>query len=603
MDVLDTTMLSHAHAFKDDHPGNTVEKIKKILAHHGIQTVERWGDSGVPYCYSLRVSVMGTAFGTNGKGVTKELALASGYGELMERLQLGWIFKEDQQKENELLVDASSVIPIPQTELLERNGKWYSLFADGLFRFSGETLTGEQILAQYANAQGMVNTIPYYCVNRRTQEFLPVDIKKTVYSTNGCAAGNTTEEALVQAISEIVERNYQLRILEQGIAVPDVPEEVLQTFTVSYQIITFLRENGFQVSVKDCSLGDKFPVICVCLVDTSSGKYHTHFGAAPKLEIAVERTLTECFQGRTRERVCEFENFCNQAEDALKREYLVQDLVKGTSERAPTFFLADNTKPFNDKVGFVGTDNRELLKECFAFFTEKGYDILVRDGASLGFPTCQVIIPGYSEVFPYRFSAKQNELRFRSSVKKVLRDPSAANIMDLMGFVNHVSQYSQSGLTRGFCKDANLAAELTWQEERYLYNAALSHVFYTLNRIGNVISTITGMIPLAKAEDAEYLICLKRYLTMTANGQQPETIRSVLDYFHKKDTVATLYQKLEKKQNPLDPVVVHCNEQCGEHCKLFACCKKKETDQLGQMMQKKIRELDQAQIAQYLESF
>ena len=92
--------------FKDDSPLDTVKKIKGILKSYGIETEEKWMDSGVPYCYSLRVSVYGTVFGTNGKGVTKELALASGYGELMERLQLGRILKSDQQKDGAMVDNA-----------------------------------------------------------------------------------------------------------------------------------------------------------------------------------------------------------------------------------------------------------------------------------------------------------------------------------------------------------------------------------------------------------------------------------------------------------------------------------------------------------------
>ena len=60
--------------FKDDSPKNTVERIKGILQTYGIETVENWGESGVPSCYSLRLSVTGTAFGVNGKGITEELA-------------------------------------------------------------------------------------------------------------------------------------------------------------------------------------------------------------------------------------------------------------------------------------------------------------------------------------------------------------------------------------------------------------------------------------------------------------------------------------------------------------------------------------------------
>ena len=86
---LDTEETLRDADFKDEKPVATVCRIKQILQALGIETREQWFDSSVPYCYSLRVSVVGTTFGVNGKGLTREFALASGYGELMERLQLG----------------------------------------------------------------------------------------------------------------------------------------------------------------------------------------------------------------------------------------------------------------------------------------------------------------------------------------------------------------------------------------------------------------------------------------------------------------------------------------------------------------------------------
>ena len=71
--------------FKDSSPVETVNKINSLLAAHGLRVTEHWSYSDVANCYALRVTVDGTAFGTNGKGVTKELANASAHAELMER--------------------------------------------------------------------------------------------------------------------------------------------------------------------------------------------------------------------------------------------------------------------------------------------------------------------------------------------------------------------------------------------------------------------------------------------------------------------------------------------------------------------------------------
>ena len=79
--------------FKDESPLKTVAHIKQILKDNGIETMETWVETSVPYCYVISIRVVGTTFVVNGKGLTKEFTLASGYGELMERLLKGQ-FKE-----------------------------------------------------------------------------------------------------------------------------------------------------------------------------------------------------------------------------------------------------------------------------------------------------------------------------------------------------------------------------------------------------------------------------------------------------------------------------------------------------------------------------
>lgn len=81
--------------FKDASPVDTVNRIKGILAAQNLSVTEDWFDSNVNNCYSLRVTIDGTKFGTNGKGVTKELANASAHAELMERLQSGLTGRHD----------------------------------------------------------------------------------------------------------------------------------------------------------------------------------------------------------------------------------------------------------------------------------------------------------------------------------------------------------------------------------------------------------------------------------------------------------------------------------------------------------------------------
>ena len=60
-----------------------------------------------------------------------------------------------------------------------------------------------------------------------------------------------------------------------------------------------LEAQGFPIIVKDASLGGKFPVMCVCLMNPKTGGVFPSFGAHPKFEVALERSLTELMQGRS----------------------------------------------------------------------------------------------------------------------------------------------------------------------------------------------------------------------------------------------------------------------------------------------------------------
>ena len=73
--------------FKEKEPKETIRTIKNILKHLGVDIEEEWVPESTVNTFSVRVNIKGTQIGTNGKGVSKEFALASAYGEFMERIQ------------------------------------------------------------------------------------------------------------------------------------------------------------------------------------------------------------------------------------------------------------------------------------------------------------------------------------------------------------------------------------------------------------------------------------------------------------------------------------------------------------------------------------
>ncbi len=67
----------------------------------------------------------------------------------------------------------------------------------------------------------------------------------------------------MQCLSEIFERAVKKQIIEEEIALPDVPHEVLAKYPEILEGIEALEKQGFPVLVKDASLGGQFPVMCV----------------------------------------------------------------------------------------------------------------------------------------------------------------------------------------------------------------------------------------------------------------------------------------------------------------------------------------------------
>lgn len=579
--------------YKDESPLKTVEKIKEILSRYGIETDESWFESSVPYCYSIRVSVVGTGFGVNGKGLTKEFALASGYGELMERLQLGYVGKV-QKDGNYSTNDGLNEI-IPAKVLLEQNRGWYEILSQRLYDYTGTRETPEAILQQFADDQGMVTATTYYNITKGEKTYFPTGLRKRVYSTNGCAAGNTMEEALVQGLSELVERYHHMRIITEDICLPDIPEEALQKYKVAYDIITYIRSQGFRVFVKDCSLGGKFPVVCVCFIDEKTGRYHTHFGAYPIFEIALERALTESFQGRSLRSVASFEDFTYKRSDVYSIANISNEIAKGTWEKLTSFFVGEPRFPFREDVAFTGTNNKEVLKECIEYFSAQGYEILVRDGSCMGFPTYHILVPGYSEVYIHRISQKLDDHRYLSYAVKSLRNPSQAGFEDLLGLLMHVSQMNKFPKTisgvHGFLAGAKLSANISGAEESQLMAASLGYAYYAMGKHADLLKCLQSMIPNSSGEDTEYLICLKRYLSLKQHKYEPDQIRSIVEFFHPQ-TAPALYEIIEGGGNPLEKFTLRCDLSCGSDCKLYGVCSQKRTDELTGLINRLTGALD-----------
>lgn len=581
--------------YKDESPVNTVHAIKQLLRDNGIETEEIWMPTSVPYCSAVRVNVLGTTFGTNGKGLSPELALASGYGELMERLQLGYITGGMTQKDGNYCVNDGQSRRLPARQLLDSSRRLYEQIARRLETFTGEHMDADRVLLQYADGEGMVQTAPYYNLTKGAAEYFPSEIRKRIYNANGCAAGNSMEEAIVQGISEIVERNHQMRIIAEELTPPDVPEEVLRNYKTAYEIISYVRSKGYKVLVKDCSLGTKFPVLCVCFIDERTGRYHTHFGACPVFEIALARALTESFQGRDIDNITIYDTFLSSREEACSARNIANEMGVGAGEKQLSFFVGTPKYPYNPDAGFRGTTNKQLLQECVEYFTDLGYEILIRDGSCMGFNTYQIIIPGYSELFIHRLQEKQDELKFLPYAVKTLRDPAAAGMEAIMGFLMHMSRINTLDQTvsgvHGFSASARLSTTMTARQDMGFMALSMAYVYYMLGRKKETLNALNNALTIPEFGKQEWLVCLKKYLTLKQRGMEDGYIRSVLEMFHSKQTVEQLLAAVQSGKNPLERYIISCKGQCDEACPLYKVCCQKRVLELSDLINEKTKQL------------
>lgn len=590
--------------FKDSSPEATVGRIRQILASHGIETEEYWRQTCVPYCHSLGVRIKGTGFSVNGKGLTKSFALASGYGELMERLQFANINTGYAQKMSDLTANDPSLCRVRLQDLLATDLGWYEKISRRLEKYTGSVMSGEAILKRNADPDGTVPCSPVYCLTTGQTRYYPNTLRGRIYTTNGLAAGNSAEETLVQAISEIVERHHMLRIIHEGLILPDIPEEDLAKHRTAYDIITYIRQQGLRVTVKDCSFGTGFPVICVCMTDPDTGRYHTHLGAYPIFEIALERALTESFQGYDIHHVARFEGFLPKTRRSFTS--VSNEVTQGSWEKPREFFTGTPSFPYDPSAGFSGGDNKALLRQIIRWFQDQDLDILVRDYSCLGFHTYQVIIPGYSECFLNRIDPKTDDLRYAPFAEKALRDPSKATIQDMLGLLMH--QQELKNLTaningvHGFLSQARISAELSPAQEELYLNGSLGYIYYALGKLREAAACADNLSRICPASERGKLVCLRRYLDWKPEAPADHDIWHDLCVFHRKETVVDLSYHIRNGQNPFAPYILHCDLHHCDACPIRDRCRRASVEALSQLILTKRTEMDFSKFCNELRS-
>ena len=131
---------------------------------------------------------------------------------------------------------------------------------------------------------------------------VPVGFIAYINASNGMAAGNTIEEALVQAACEVFERHTQIQIVKPKRSVPTIDKETVTDARLR-SMSAFYEGQNVEIVLKDLSLEGRFPSIGVLYINHNlrPGRLEHRIlvpGVSFNMDEALSRYLTEAMQGR-----------------------------------------------------------------------------------------------------------------------------------------------------------------------------------------------------------------------------------------------------------------------------------------------------------------
>lgn len=390
---------------KECSPADTVKRARAIMESFGFDLQYEETFTGIGNCYSSRLSLIPPGhnlLGTNGKGMTRELCMASAYGEMMERF-------------SNAAMNGLHLFDPEFNEICGDQGKFYSLTAkeqpDCIRKFKERICatmpepqigTKEEILnlqlSELTTDGDHIPSYPFYSVRKKKVEYLPLNLIRTFTGSNGMAAGNTIEEALVEGISEIFERYSQELVIDKGLSLPEIPRSELEKFPHILKIIDEIERDGnYSVMLLDASLGKGLPVICGICIHKNTGKLGVKFGAHPKMAVALERIFTEGMQGRTLEKFSHMNSITFDNDYAEKRLDHWSTLQCGIGLMPSNLLIplpSENFKPWPD---CSNDSNKTLAWKMIDKLEEIGADVYLRDTSFTGFPAVMIYAAGISE--------------------------------------------------------------------------------------------------------------------------------------------------------------------------------------------------------------
>ncbi|MFL5033353.1 MAG: TOMM precursor leader peptide-binding protein [Xanthobacteraceae bacterium] len=332
----------------------------------------------------LRAGLSGGSFG---KGSTAEQGEASALMEAIERYS--GIFQGDEIRAARRFSDFPSGDAILPNDVL--------LFSDAQYR-RGQAPTPDfdaQMPAPF-DRSSKIEWSPVWSLRDKRFKYLPTSLLYFFHTgpgqidadSNGCAAGNTLEEAIVQGFLELVERDAYAIWWYNRLQRPEVD---LGRFDDSYvrDLQTQLAESGRRLWVLDVTSDLGIPTFVAILHWMHDSQENIEFGSGAHFDarIALLRALTELNQ---------FLSIGLMGGGTGDKSSL--DGITPLRLRDHPFLTPSDSPAVQPDFGskFGRLDAHEQVSACVRLAKREGLDFLVLDQtrADIEVPVVRVIVPG-----------------------------------------------------------------------------------------------------------------------------------------------------------------------------------------------------------------
>lgn len=425
---------------KDNIPSNTIQIIKEIINKLKIEVNETYTPADVINkqqeipTVSLRLETKNPYLGgVNGKGTSIVNATASAYAEFIERLQ------------NFLLLETPWLVEYAKDRFYAKS-KLIKYENDELQKYFTKKFKENK---QYYKKNKYI-FLPFYNINDKNIYNLPYDIILHTQGSNGMAAGNTVEEACVQGLSEICERYAIKEVFFNKLSLPDIPSDEYIKYDNIKNILKYYKAKGYNVSIKDASLGGLIPV--VCSIFEKNDIYTFVFGSQPSLPIAIERTLTEFAQNNNLdEHITTIQNLPYYSRKKFKYspiEHITHSMFYTRISFEKNKFITDcfyndNTSYNFSRNAWLESNEKITNFDALKFIINKiksiSKNIYIRDVNFLGFPSIYIFIPNMSQISSWnkkeysQLINLQNWLEYKNNKNR----DELYNVKTLLQLANH----------------------------------------------------------------------------------------------------------------------------------------------------------------------